>query len=74
MCTNSTYNSSSMDSACLNCVHALVWHLCCPGSQPIVVEKGLGSWVWDTKGDKYLDMTTGEHMHQLYCFQIELLG
>jgi hypothetical protein len=27
--------------------------------QPIVVEKGLGAWVWDTKGDKYLDMTTG---------------
>lgn len=26
---------------------------------PIVVEKGLGAWVWDTKGDKYLDMTTG---------------
>jgi acetylornithine/succinyldiaminopimelate/putrescine aminotransferase len=28
--------------------------------QPIVVEKGLGAWVWDTKGDKYLDMTTGQ--------------
>lgn len=27
--------------------------------QPIVVEKGLGAWVWDTNGDKYLDMTTG---------------
>lgn len=27
--------------------------------QPIVVERGLGSWVWDTKGEKYLDMTTG---------------
>jgi 4-aminobutyrate aminotransferase-like enzyme len=27
--------------------------------QDIVVQKGLGSWIWDTKGNKYLDMTAG---------------
>ncbi|WIA18214.1 hypothetical protein OEZ85_009686 [Tetradesmus obliquus] len=25
----------------------------------IVVQKGLGSWIWDTAGNKYLDMTAG---------------
>jgi 4-aminobutyrate aminotransferase-like enzyme len=24
-----------------------------------VVSKGLGSWIWDTSGNKYLDMTAG---------------
>lgn len=37
----------------------VVWTSSCTLLQPIVVEKGLGAWVWDTNGDKYLDMTTG---------------
>lgn len=29
------------------------------GRYPIAVERGRGSWVWDTEGRKYLDFTTG---------------
>lgn len=39
-----------------------VWRWVLPGLnvlQDIVVQKGLGSWIWDTQGNKYLDMTAG---------------
>jgi hypothetical protein len=28
--------------------------------QDIIAAEGKGSWVWDTKGNKYLDLTSGE--------------
>jgi hypothetical protein len=38
-------------------VSGCAWVVLC--LQDIVVQKGLGSWIQDTKGNKYLDMTAG---------------